>query len=63
MANRYQGKRQTTVIRLPVDMYEQLAREAQEKGISLNAYMVRLIILGRSGQSGRDVLRTVEQSI
>lgn len=47
MANTSKGKRHTSVIRLPEDLYEVMATEAQNGGISLNAYMIRLMILGR----------------
>lgn len=60
MANRYQGERHTTLIRVPVDLHEALATEAQREGISLNAYMLRLILAGRKqeAESGRASLQT-----
>jgi len=62
VANRYQGERHATVIRIPVDLYEVIATEAQNAGISLNAYMIRLILSGRELESGsgRVSLQTAE---
>lgn len=65
MANKSKGNRHTTVIRLPVELYEDMARYAQEIGVSLNDYMVHLIRLGlRSSEKvqGHTVLRTAEQT-
>ena len=64
MANRSKGDRHTTVIRLPSRLYEKLATEAQQRGISLNDYMLGLITRGRAEQVlGHEPLRTAEQSI
>lgn len=64
MANKSKGNRHTTVIRLPVDLYEDMAGYAQKIGMSLNDYMVRLILLGRRSElvSGHAVLRNAEQT-
>ena len=50
------------LIRLPNDLYELLGTEAQRAGISLNAYIVRLILLGRAQAPGVDLLRTAGQN-
>lgn len=39
--------REQTTIRLPAELKEQLQREADRMGISLNDYLLRLIIRGR----------------
>ena len=64
MANKSKGNRHTTVIRLPVDLYEDMAGYAQKIGMSLNDYMVRLILLGRRSElvSDHAVLRNAEQT-
>lgn len=36
-----------TTLRLPTELKEALQREAQEKGYSFNAYLIRLIQKGR----------------
>lgn len=65
MGRMHLGDRHPTVIRLPADLYEQLATEAQQTGISLNTYMVRLIALGRmqESQSGHALLHTAEHTV
>lgn len=40
-------ERAQTTIRLPTELKEQLQREADRMGISLNDYLLRLIIRGR----------------
>ena len=40
-------ERSQTTIRLPTELKEQLQREADRMGISLNDYLLRLIIRGR----------------
>ena len=46
------SEREQTTIRLPVEMKEELQREAVKKGISLNAYIVLLIDTGRRTGQG-----------
>lgn len=43
-------ERKQMTIRLPAELKERLQREAAEKGISLNAYLLLLIDIGRSCQ-------------
>ena len=43
------GREQTT-LRLPIELKEALQREAEGKGVSLNAYILMLIDIGRSCQ-------------
>ena len=62
VANRYQGERHAMLIRLPNDLYELLGTEAQRAGISLNAYIVRLVLLGRAQVPGIELLRIAGQS-
>ena len=45
-------EREQTTIRLPVEMKEELQREAVKKGISLNAYILLLIDTGRRTGQG-----------
>lgn len=40
-------EREQTTIRLPIKLKEELQREADRKGISLNAYILILIDIGR----------------
>lgn len=42
-------QREQTTIRIPVDLKEKLQKEAQEKGISLNAYILMLVEKNRHG--------------
>ncbi len=46
------SEREQTTIRLPVEMKEELQREAVKKGISLNAYILLLIDTGRRTGQG-----------
>ena len=43
-------EREQTTIRLPSGLLEQLKREAEELGMSLNGYMLWLIDKGRQAQ-------------
>ena len=43
-------EREQTTIRLPVELKEQLQREAALKGISFNAYVLLLIDKGRRAE-------------
>jgi predicted HicB family RNase H-like nuclease len=46
-------EREQTTIRLPAELLEALRREANERGYSLNGYIIRLIELGRKSESSR----------
>ena len=46
------SQREQTTIRLPVEMKEELQREAVKKGLSLNAYILLLIDTGRRTGQG-----------
>lgn len=45
--NKKKTEREQTTIRLPAELKEQLQREAQERGISFNEYMLWLIYKAR----------------
>ena len=45
-------KREQTTIRLPAELKTRLQREAEEKGISFNAYVLLLIDKGRRTERG-----------
>lgn len=45
-------EREQTTVRLPAELKEELQREAARKGISLNAYILILIDIGRQVEQG-----------
>jgi predicted HicB family RNase H-like nuclease len=46
--------REQTTLRLPADLLAQLKREAQERNVSFNAYVLWLIEKGRAAESARE---------
>lgn len=51
-----------TGLRMPKDVCDELAREAKEQGLTLNAYLRVLIRLGRAVESGRSASRTPKRT-
>ncbi len=47
MKKEKKSEREQTTIRLPAELKDELQREAVKKGISLNAYILLLIDIGR----------------
>lgn len=45
-------EREQTTIRLPIELKEQLQREADRRGDSFNETVIRIIHLGLESQSG-----------
>lgn len=50
-------EREQTTLRLPAELLDELRRQAQERGDSLNEMIIRLIRLGLEVESSRERIR------
>lgn len=58
------SNRKQTGLRVPVELLTKLTAEAEKNGVSLNAYLLMLIRLGRAhlAGSGRDAAHSHQQT-